>query len=128
MRIDLAKLEQLSRKASPLPWRYEQDECFLDADCQEIRNPNGGAVANLVSQANAEFIVEVCNAFPSILEFIQQCETKGEANRRAANCHMSDTRCRNLPRGVECPLGDIRCGDVTPEHWLKFLEQENDED
>jgi hypothetical protein len=128
MHVDLAKLEQLSKNASPLPWRYNQGDCFLDADCQEIRNPNGGAVANLVSQANAEFIVEVCNAFPALLEILQQYSTKDEAQRRATNCRMSDTKCRNLPRGVECPLGDVCCGEVTPEHWLKFLEQENDED
>lgn len=128
MNFDLAKLEQLSKNASPLLWRYELDEVFSDEGLYKIHCPEGGVVAEFVNRSDAEFIVEVCNAFPALLEILQQYSTKDEAQRRAANCQMSDTKCRNLPRGVECPLGDVRCGEVTPEHWLKFLEQENDED
>lgn len=74
--IDLEELERLAKAATSGPWIHQQDECFLDV--QEIRNPNGGAVADFVSQNNASYIVAACNAVPELIARVRELEERNE--------------------------------------------------
>lgn len=76
MSVDLEKLARLANNASPLPWRYQEDEAFLGANLYEIRRPGGGSVAEFVSQKDAEFIVEVCNALLVLIKGILKLKSE----------------------------------------------------
>lgn len=72
MTIDLTELERLSKEATPGPWKC--DNSFRIGPTSYFDDQTYGMiidVAHVDEKKNADFIIAIVNAFPSLISYIR---------------------------------------------------------
>lgn len=77
MKTDLDELEQLSRKATSLPWEMVDARAFLDDEDFEIRN-GGHCIGYGTDEKDAAYIIASCNAVPELIRMVRELEKEKE--------------------------------------------------
>ena len=119
--IDLDKLMRLHAAATPGPWKVEKNHTAYDSwgdsvcytqQCHNLDN-------------NLAYIVAACNAIPELVARIRELEAeikRRDAYKAAEICNAC-TDDRFCPYIGPCPFGNKKRGDITPEDWIKRLEE-----
>lgn len=105
--IDLDRLEELSKKATPGPWedigaaKIRRKHDFV-ADCAPI--VVYGMKSFLKYKANADYILTACNSMPEIIEYVRELERKN-AGLEARLRYLTEER-----DALEWEVNDIKRG------------------
>lgn len=126
--IDLDELMRLHAAATPVPWEVT-DKCahLYVTDSNPNREIAKIGWKPKAYVENASYIVAACNAVPELVSRIRELET--EIKRRDAEiwaslcneCAIDDV----CPYCGTCPFDGKKCKEVTPEDWIRWMEENN---
>ena len=133
MNVNLDELMRLHAAATPGPWRVEEMSHILNDQVwfSAIIKAGDGLDEKIVNQgagkADAAYIVAACNAVPELVQRVRDLET--EIRRRDAEiwanlcneCAIDDF----CPYCGTCPFDGKKCKEVTPEDWIRWMEENN---
>lgn len=147
MELDLEKLEQLAKDATPGPWDYDATGGFRWVFLEKRH------VFESTTDANAAYIVAACNSLLDIIKMYRESDDKANkawrilleaqarivevqkrvqelerqrdwlADKLASMCSVSSRDSCGVPEPCPYSKGYCRCLDVEQEEWVQVVKE-----